>query len=130
MPEQELYGELELLRRREAKLAAENAQLKGRGLASRGSIEMLSQNADYRRQVEALRSRLPKADLGPMRDSASCLTIHQVASRLNTTADQAAKMLAKVETQFDDNGVEVIAVDTFEQFVVDTAAGRNPSRFL
>jgi len=122
--------ELEFLRRRATELTSENAQLKGRGPASRGNLDMLKRNTGLRRQVEQLRSRLPKVDLGPMANSDGYLSIHQVASCLNTTADQASKMLAKVETQFDNNGLEVIAADRFEQVIVDLATGQNPSRFL
>ena len=130
MAQPQSEDELTFLRRREAELAAENARLKGRGPASRGQIESVRQNTELRRQVEHLRGRLPAASLGPAAEGAGYLTIHQVASRLNTTAEQAVKMLQKVPTRLDDNGVQVIAADRFEQFVLDTAAGRNPSRFL
>ncbi len=118
----------ESLRRRLAELTEENAHLRGRGPASRGSIELLGENVELRRRVEHLRQRLPVADLGAT--SAAYLTIHQVASRLNATAADASRLLAKVETRTDRNGVQVVAVDRFEQFILDTAGGRNPSRFL
>jgi len=124
-PDQQAY-----LKRREAELAAENARLKGRGPASRGQIESVRENTELRRQVEHLRGRLPDADLGPDSEATGYLTIHQVASRLNTTTEQAVKMLAKVPTRLDGNGVQVVAADRFEQFVLDTATGRNPSHFL
>ncbi len=123
-------SQLEPLRQQLADLESENAYLRGRGPASRGSVETIQRNTQLRRQVETLRGRLPAADMGPGALPGASLTIHQVASRLNRTAEQASRLLAKVETRRDSNGVEVIAAETFEQFVVDTAAGANPSRFL
>ncbi len=123
----EQHTDLGSLRGRLAELETENAQLKGRGPASRGNVAMIRRNTELRRQVESLRQKLPAAD---MADRDGYLTIHQVASRLNTTAGDASELLTGVETRFDANGVEVVATDTFEQFLVDTVAGRNPSRFL
>jgi len=130
MPARRTLDELEFLRRRHTELSVENAQLRGRGAASRGNIEMLQLNTEMRRRVEQLRHRLPKADLGPSAQADDWLTVHQIASLLNTTAEHASRLLAKVETQFDNNGVQVISRERFEQFVVDTAAGNDPSRFL
>jgi len=130
MSEPTATSQLESLRQEAAQLETENAYLRGRGPASRGSVEAIQRNTHLRRQVEVLRGRLPAADLGAGPDPGAFLTIHQVASRLNTTAEQASRRLAKVETRRDGNGVQVIAAETFEQFVVDAAAGENPSRFL
>jgi len=122
--------DLDDLRRQVTELEAENAQLKGRGPTSRGNVELLRANSELRRQVEHLRAQLPKADLGPTIDGGAYLTIHEVASRLNTTAAEASRMLARIETRTDSNGTEVVAADRFEQFILDTAAGANPARFL
>jgi hypothetical protein len=130
MPSKPPLDELESLRRRHTELSVENAQLRGRGAASRGNIEMLKVNTDLRRRVEQLRCRLPKADLGPAAAPDAWLTVHQVASLLNTTAEHASRLLAKVETQLDNNGLQVLSRERFEQFVVDTATGTDPSRFL
>jgi len=129
-PRRIVAPDLDALHRQVTELETENAQLKGRGPACRGNIDLLRANGDLRRQVEHLRGRLPAAAMSPSADGHAWLTIHQVASRLNTTAAEAARMLAKIETRTDGNGLEVIAADRFEQFILDTAAGANPARFL
>lgn len=129
-PTRPIQPDLDRLRRQLTELEAENAQLQGRGPASRGNVELLRDNSDLRRQVGRLRDRLPAADVGPALDGRTYLTIHQVASRLNTTAADATRMLAKIETRTDRNGQEVIAADRFEQFILDSATGSDPVRFL
>jgi hypothetical protein len=93
-----------------------------------------------RRRVAALRGRLPKARLrefpegvppdGRDETGREYLTIHQAAARLNTTAESAVSLLARVETRLDLNGVSVVEAGRFEQLLLDLADGRDPSRFL
>ena len=90
-----------------------------------------------REQVEALRRRLPKARLraggeadGRDAEGRTYLTIHEVASRLDTTAEAAGNLLARVETRLDLNGLPVVEHGRFEAFLLDAAEGRNTSRFL
>lgn len=96
--------------------------------------------AMLRQRVDSLRARLPKAWLRELPEGTApdgrdeqgreYLTVHQVAARLNTTADAAARTLARVETRLDLNGMPVVAAERFDQLLLDLADGRDPSRFL
>ncbi len=96
--------------------------------------------ASLQRKVQRLRNKLPKARLREYPDGSppdGCdaagreyLTIHQAAARLNTTASEAARLLARVEMRTDLSGVPVIEADRFNQALLDLAQGKNPSRFL
>ena len=123
------HNDLDLLRRREVELSAENARLNGATPTNRGQVELIEENHRLRRRVEQLRSRLPAPAMGMTADGAF-LTIHQIASRLNTTAARAADLLDRVPTRIDDNGQQIVSADCFEQFILDSADGRDPSRFL
>ena len=91
-----------------------------------------------RRQVAGLRRRLPKARLrdgaeppdGRDAEGRTYLTIHEAAARLDCTAETAARLLGRVETRLDLNGVSVVEANRFEQCLLDLAEGKNPSRFL
>lgn len=124
------------LRRRVASLQAENLQLRGAVPTASGSTTLQRQNARLRRQVETLRSRMPRATFTPAaaaagRGAETHLTIHEVAGRLNTTAAEARAMLSgKLPIETDANGQWVIRKADFDQAVVDMSRRRNPSRFL
>ncbi len=129
-------NELARLRELAARLEAENLRLKGASPVNAGGAALLAENVRLRRQVERLRARLPKATFSPAgaaagRGPETYLTIHEVASRLNTTAHEARRLLEnKVPTETDANGVCVMRKPDFEQAVVDLSRRRDPSRFL
>ncbi|NLF32500.1 MAG: hypothetical protein GX591_16615 [Planctomycetes bacterium] len=116
--------DLEALRRRADALEAANAHLR------RKAGDALIEYAALRRRVEDLRGRLPAADVGPTLDGGRYLTVHQVASRLGLTGEEAAGLLEGVATRTDAHGQTVIREDRFEQLVLDRAAGRTARRFL
>lgn len=128
--------ELRGLREQAARLEAENLQLKGAVPASSGGVDLLLENARLRRQVEQLRGQMPKSSFSPPeavrgKGPQTYLTVHEVASRLNTTAREAMRLFdKKVPTETDANGMWVIRKSHFEQAVVDISRRRNPSRFL
>ncbi len=127
---------LHSLRRQAARLEAENLRLRGAAPASGGRVELLQQNARLRRRVEQLRATMPKATFGPAQAASgkgpeTYVTVHEVASRLNTTAREARRLFGKkVPVETDANGMWVIRKSDFEQAVVDMSGQRNPSRFL
>jgi len=128
-------NELHRLREEAVRLEAENLQLKG-GTASAGATALLQENVDLRRRVERLRGQMPKASFSPPQAASgkgpdNYLTVHEVASRLNTTAREAMRIFGKkVPIETDANGTRVIRKSDFEQAVVDMSRRRNPSRFL
>ncbi len=133
MPESD---ELEPLREQAARLQAENLQLRGASPAAAGNVALLQENTRLRRQIERLRAAMPKATFSPAASAGgkgadTYLTLHEVASRLNTTAREARRLLNnKVPTETDANGVWVVRKADFEQAVVDLSRRRDPSRFL
>lgn len=130
------HDELQALRDRAARLEGENLRLRGRRPARAGSMELLSENVRLRRRVEALRAKMPRATFGPGAAAAgkgdrTHLTVHEVASRLNTTAREVRRMFAgKVPVATDAHGVWVIRRDDFERAVVEMGRRRDPARFL
>jgi len=128
--------ELTSLREQTARLEVENLQLRGACPAAAGDMTLLRENTRLRRQVERLRAAMPKATFGPAasaggKGAETHLTVHEVASRLNTTAHEAKTLLdRKVPTQTDANGMWVVRQADFEQAVVDLSRRRDPSRFL
>ena len=133
MPEND---ELESLREQAARLEAENLRLKGASAAAAGDVALLQESTRLRREVERLRAAMPKAAFSPAAAAAgkgaeTYLTLHEVASRLNTTAHEARRLLDnKLPTETDANGMWVVRKADFEQAVVDLSRRRNPSRFL
>ncbi len=128
--------DLRSLRDRTARLEAENLQLRGSSPAAAGDMALLAENARLRRQAEGLRAAMPGATFGPGaaaggKGAQTYLTVHEVASRLNTTAREARMLLDnKVPTDTDANGMWVVRKADFEQALVDISRRRNPSRFL
>ena len=90
---------------------------------------------ELRQRVAALRGKLPKAWLrhfppgaapdGRDEDGREYLTIHEAAARLDTTAQEALRLLGRVEMRTDLNGVPAVQAQRFDQVLLDLAAGRS-----